>query len=182
MNQYCNPLSIPVNVTDIDWNQYKKRKTNQVRCPSNIVGEDFISWLASIELQVFWLEIFYIAPNASHIIHCDGHELDSKGKLNFIVGGDNSNMVWYQAKSHDKIIKKISRANTSFLTIEQSNVIEIYQKKITGFNLVNVGEFHTVYNYSEDRYCLSIAISDAVNNERLDFFKLQKKFKEYICE
>ena len=182
MNQFCNPLSVPVSIADIDWSQYKKGRTNQVLCSSNIAGEEFISWLASIGLQIFWLEIFYIAPYTSHPIHCDGHELDNKGKLNFIVGGADSKMVWYRARSEDKIVKKTSRANTLFLTIIQPDADEIYQKKMTGLNLVNVGDFHTVYNSLEDRYCLSIAISDAVTNKRLDFIMLQEKLKEYICE
>jgi hypothetical protein len=176
MNNYCRKLNLPFELPLIDFSAYKKFPRNQIRCSNDLIGSKFSQWLAeSANAQLYWSEIFYLAPNADHSIHCDGNELDNKVKINLIVGGRDSKMIWYEPNSEDKVIKKVSPANTLYLTINLSDTVNVYEELMTGLYIVNVGMFHNVYNKNEDRYCISMAIADLDSDKRLTYHELVKR-------
>jgi hypothetical protein len=173
MNNYCRKLDAPFSIKNVDFISYKKDLRNQVRCSNEIIEQDFHKWLAkTASAKVYWTEVFYLSPNFDHSIHCDGNELDNKVKINFVVGGNGSTMVWYQPVSQDKIIKRISPANTLYLIINPNDTIKVYEESLTGLYIVNVGMFHNVYNKQEDRYCISMAIADLTTDQRLTYAEL----------
>jgi hypothetical protein len=173
MNTYCRKLILPFELPAINFSNFKKFPRNQVACSIDLIGKDFPSWLSSSAgARLQWAEIFYLAPGQDHSIHCDGNELDNKVKINFISGGKNSKMIWYTANSAEKIIKRISPANTHFLSIHPKDTVVVHKENLVGLYIVNVGMFHNVYNNQEDRYCLSMAISDIATNRRLTYYEL----------
>ena len=181
MNQYCNYLNFPH--INMDLSVYKKNKRNQIRVSRDIMGVELNDILDKLNIGIQWIEVFYLGDNANHSIHCDGHELDNKAKLNYIIGGKDSIMSWYKPISEDKITKRTSSANTIYLGINTEDVIETYNTPMKeGFYLVNVGEFHNVWNKYEDRYCLSACLVDTEKNYRLNFNELQQRLKDYINE
>jgi hypothetical protein len=181
MNAYCNYLNFPH--IDIDLSVYKKNKRNQIRVPKDVIGVELNNILHKLNISIQWVEVFYLGPDADHSIHCDGHELDNKAKLNYIIGGKNSVMSWYRPISEDKIEKRTSPANTIYLGINIKDVVETYNTTMKdGFYLVNVGEFHNVWNKYEDRYCLSACPVDNRTSHRLNFNELQQRLKDYINE
>jgi hypothetical protein len=181
MNQYCNYLNFPH--IDVDLSIYKKNKRNHVRGPKDILGVELNDTLHKLNIGIQWVEVFYLGDDADHTIHCDGHELDNKAKLNYVVGGKNSIMTWYKPVSEDKIEKRTSLANTIYLGINTEDVIETYSTIMKeGFYLVNVGQFHNVWNKNNDRYCLSACLIDSRTSYRLNFNELQKRLKGYINE
>jgi hypothetical protein len=92
-------------------------------------------------------------------------------------------MTWYKPVSEDKIEKRTSLANTIYLGINTEDVIETYSTIMKeGFYLVNVGQFHNVWNKNEDRYCLSACLIDSRTSYRLNFNELQQRLKGYINE
>jgi hypothetical protein len=85
--------------------------------------------------------------------------------------------------SEDKIQKRTSLANTIYLGINTEDVIATYSTGMkNGFYLVNVGQFHNVWNKNEDRYCLSACLIDSRTSYRLNFNELQQRLKGYINE
>ena len=181
MNPYCNYLNFPH--IDVDLSIYKKNKRNQIRVVKDIMGVELNDILQKFNIGIQWVEVFYLGDNADHSIHCDGHELDNKAKLNYIVGGKDSVMTWYKPISEDKIEKRTSPANTIYLGINTEDVIATYSTGMKeGFYLVNVGEFHNVWNKNEDRYCLSACLIDSRTSYRLNFNELQQRLKGYINE
>jgi len=181
MNQYCNYLNFPH--IDVDLSIYKKNKRNQIRVFRDIMGVELNDILDKLNIDIQWVEVFYLGDNANHSIHCDGHELDNKAKLNYIVGGKDSVMTWYKPTSEDKIEKRTSPANTIYLGINNEDVIATYNTEMKeGFYLVNVGQFHNVWNKNEDRYCLSACLIDSRTSYRLNFNELQQRLKGYINE
>ena len=180
MNQYCNHLNLPVNVS-IDLLSYKKVNRNHVsRIPVDSMGKELSEILLKLNIEIEWVEIFYLGKNGDHTIHCDGHEIDDKAKLNFVVGGEGSVMTWYEHKSEDKIQKRISRANTVYLGISTEDVTEVYSHEMQGLYIVNAGHFHNVWNKDDDRYCLSAYLADTKTKQRLHFKQLQLRLKDYI--
>ena len=174
MNQYTQKVNIPIDLSHIDFASYKEHGKKQIRCDKSIFGDNGHQWFASVGLEIQWLEIFCLKPFEKHIIHCDGHEIDNKAKLNYITGGDSSVMIWYTAPE-DKIIKGMSKANTRYLMAEEKDAQELYREELTGFNIVNVGVLHTVRNRSKDRFCISMAIADNETGVRLDYTDLCKR-------
>ena len=167
----------------MDLSVYKKNKRNQIRVSRDIMGVELNNILDKLNIGIQWVEVFYLGDNANHSIHCDGHELDNKAKLNYIIGGKDSVMSWYKPISEDKITKRTSPANTIYLGINTEDVIATYSTGMKeGFYLVNVGEFHNVWNKNEDRYCLSACLIDSRTSYRLNFNELQQRLKGYINE
>ena len=181
MNPYCSYLNFPH--INIDLSTYKKNKRNHVRASKDIMGEELNNILHKLNINIQWVEVFYLGDDADHTIHCDGHELDNKAKLNYIVGGKDSIMTWYKPVNEDKIEKRTSWANTIYLGINAEDVTATYSTGMKkGFYLVNVGEFHNVWNKNEDRYCLSACLIDSRTSHRLNFNELQQRLKGYINE
>lgn len=181
MNEFTVQLNLPIVIDEVDFNVYQTLNKKQIRCNNNILKQETHDWLKSqLSLEIQWLEIFCLTPYSKHIIHCDGHEIDTKAKINYIVGGEDSSMIWYNAADENKIVKGISKANTRYLTIAEKDAVEIYSKHLQGFNIVNVGALHTVKNKRSDRYCISMAIADSESKQRLDYSDLVERCRAYI--
>jgi hypothetical protein len=180
MNNYCNKLKFPT--LNVDLTPYKKERRNQIRVPLDIFGSDVEAILDNLGLKIQWVEVFFLGKGADHSIHCDGHELDDKAKLNYVVGGRGSLMTWYADVNLSKIEKRTSAANTSYLALNTDDITPSFSVAMEGFYLVHVGMFHNVWNKDEDRYCLSACLLDSKTNQRLTFPQLQQRFIEYINE
>ena len=181
MNEFTVQLNLPIVIDEVDYSKYQLLNKKQIRCKNTILKQDTHDWLKNhLFLEIQWLEIFCLMPYNKHIIHCDGHEIDTKAKINYIAGGESSSMIWYNAADENKIVKGISKANTRYLTIDEKDAVEVYSKQLQGFNIVNVGSLHTVKNKANNRYCISMAIADSTSKQRLDYRELVDRCREYI--
>jgi YHS domain-containing protein len=180
MPQYFDQLNLPVKIIK-DLSEYKSEKRTHVRGPKNIMGDEVDKILASVGLKIQWVEIFYLNKGADHTIHCDGHELDNKAKFNYVIGGKDSIMSWYDPIDKNKIQKKISKANTIYLGINLEDAREVYSTTMDeGFYIINAGQFHNVWNKDEGRYCLSGSLVEIDTGYRPLFNELQEILKDYI--
>jgi hypothetical protein len=178
MNSYVTHIEVPYPLT-FNTGKYKNQK--QTTCIDLELDKKFHDWLKKeFNLVVQWSEVFYLKPYDTHGIHCDGEEIDNKSKLNFIVGGQNSTMIWYEPVDPEKIIKKNTAVNTVYLSIETSNAKELFRKEISGLNLVNVGCFHNVKTMNAERFCLSMCLVDNTTNIRLSYTDLVNRFLDHI--
>jgi hypothetical protein len=179
MNNYCTKLKFPN--LNVDLTSYRKEHRNHIRAPKDIMGSELDDILLSVGIKLFWVEAFYLGKNADHTIHCDGHELDDKAKLNYVVGGKDSLMTWYTDVESDKIEKRTSWANTIYLGINTEEITPSFSTTMEeGFYIVHVGKFHNVWNKDEERYCLSACLIDSITNHRLTYTELQIRLKDYI--
>lgn len=180
MNQYCNKLDINFKI-DADLSIYKNdADKNHAVVPNEIMGQELIDWLKTFGLELEWVEIFYLRNN-SHRIHCDSAFMDvGFGKINYITGGKNSVMTWYEPIGEETGSIMKTKAGTIFRGIDPKELREVYSEHIEGFYLVSVSEFHTVWNKDDDRYCLSAYIKDSKTNTRLTITELRQKLKDYI--
>lgn len=164
-NFYCS-VSLPFSL-NLDLRKFVNQQT---RCQPELLPAEMHQWIKkNIDAIVLWTEVFYLPPYQIYDIHCDGHEIDNKCKLNYIVNGQNSTMIWYKALDESSIISAYSKSNTKYLKLEKNNATEICRATLTEFNLVNVGDFHTVINGENHRWCISIVVGDIESKERLNY-------------
>jgi hypothetical protein len=178
MNDYVTRIKIPCSLS-FDTNKY--RNQTQTACVDLELCDEFHTWLKTeFNVVVQRSEVFYLKPYETHSIHSDGDEIDNKAKLNFVLGGKNSSMIWYEPIDSNNLIKKITSVNTIYLTIESNNAKEVFRKEILDLNLVNIGCLHNVKTMSEERFCLSMCLADITTGSRLPYIELVHRFKNYI--
>lgn len=172
MKDFYIPISLPFSIK-IDSERFTGQQT---RCDSSILSKDVCQWVElNLGAAILWTEVFYLPPYRSYDIHCDGHEVDNKCKLNYIIGGEDSTMYWYKAIDNDRIISAYSKSNTKYLKLEKNNAEEIGKATLINFNLVNVGNFHTVINGLNNRWCISIVVGDKITKERLNYDEVKSR-------
>lgn len=175
MNNYSIPINLPFDVK-LDLDKFTEQQT---LCDKNIINLDLDRWLYdNLDAVILWTEVFYLPRYGFYDIHCDGHELDNKCKLNYIFNSNQSNIIWYEAVDPNKIIKSWSQSQTRYLKLEFSNAKELHRAHLEKFNLVNVGIFHSVMNVDSDRHCLSIVVGDKFSKKRLDFDEVKQRLNK----
>lgn len=175
MKDFYFPISLPFSI-NIDSEKFIGQQT---RCDSSILSKDMCQWIESnLNAVILWTEVFYLKPYQFYDIHCDGHEVDNKCKLNYIINGEDSIMYWYRAVDHNKIVGAYSKSKTRYLKLEKNNAEEISRAILNNFNLVNVGDFHTVVNGKRNRWCISIVVGDKISKERLDFDEVRTRLNK----
>tara|TARA_R110000868_G_scaffold301637_1_gene562044 strand:+ start:4432 stop:5013 length:582 start_codon:yes stop_codon:yes gene_type:complete len=192
MNKYCNQLNVNFKI-EADLTLYKNELgRNHKMLPNEILGKEMNDWLFELGLKVELVEYFYLR-NKQHKPHCDSVVYDSGfGKINYITGGKDSFMVWYEPigqdtgkKMQNKLgyrgLQGIDELPGSYRGIDNVNQLrEVFSKHLQGFYLVNVGVFHDVIAGDDDRYCLSVFTKDLKSDVRLGITQLQERMKKYI--
>lgn len=113
-------------------------------------------------LYIRFAELFYSAPNRASLIHSDGNPnnyeiVNDMAKINFISGGEDSLMNWYQP-----IVKKQYTAtgkDNKFISFAPNEVECIARHNISGYNIVQTGIPHNILTGSKSRYCVSLTLA-----------------------
>lgn len=173
--------------TDVFKHPYnKKYNLREIHCRLNlddVITENFKNLLLEKNIIVSLIEHFYSPPNYKQIIHIDQNFLGDYVKINYVYGGENSVMKWYNVKENSKLNFKISKVNVSanFISYNDDDVEKIYETNIKKyFSLLQVGVPHNVVNSEEERFCISMVIRDKTTYERLNIKESLTRLKEYI--
>lgn len=137
-------------------------------------------WLDSLGINVIWIEIFYRKPGEHGGVHTD----DSPGdftKINWIYGGKNSRMLWYEVTDPKALNRKPKQTSvaTNYIEYSFNEVKLVYSENLSGVYLLQVGVPHIVLNPHEDRYCLCFVLADK-NDNRLTMTESCEILKDYI--
>ena len=174
----CLPIDLPWPIENFNFPNYRNKNQSQTKLHNSMIDKSFLTLMREkYLLDIQFIEIFYLPCYSSHAIHCDGHELDNKAKVNFVKDGRNSKMIWYSAKEDNLIETGYTKVNTKYLSIKEHNCKIIHSEKIISPCLVNVGQFHTVRTVDQERFCLSLAFIDLTRKYRLNFSELAQRFK-----
>lgn len=145
----------------------------QKKFKADLLDKKIIDWLAKENISISWIEVAYKIPLPATIkfsmygnIHSDGIELDDKAKINFIIGGQDSRMIWYKTPDHYTLNKTSIR--TDSLRPDTDDLEEIHSASFSAA-LVNAGKFHSVENEYETRIAIQCIINDSITGERLQF-------------
>lgn len=143
-----------------------------------IINEKIFDFFTSLNLKILFVETFYKTPNMPESIHTDVTGGDFT-KLNWVIGGGESQMIWYRNKYN--LNKKVfnTSAGTTSTRFTKLEVEEIERTPIIYPALVQVGIPHNVINVTENRYCISFIFLNQ-GGTRPTMQDSVKIFKNYV--
>ena len=152
--------------------------------PKDYWSDDLTAFFHKHEQFITDVEVFYTFPNGKLTIHVDDLEPGDFTKINWVFGGKDSKMIWYDVISKSKeTTLSPSYRNTLSIHYKPDEVVAVYSENLQGPNLVQVGCPHSITNSSEERFCVSVVFK---NNVTANFQKrptIQEAiaiFKDYI--
>jgi hypothetical protein len=143
------------------------------------IHPSFIDLLKSKSVYVSHIESFFSEPNINLPIHIDSVGGDYV-KINYIIGGVDSIMYWYQAKPDVHVEPKLTTINTQYFSFEKDQVELVDSTPINPVSIVQVGIPHNITNPINHRLCISMCINHYHNHQRLTMAEATDIFSEYI--
>lgn len=120
---------------------------------------NFINLLHEHNIDISLCEMFSYSPYQTLPIHIDGSgNFKNLCKLNYIFGGRNSTVSWYDVKPG--AIPRVSKTviGTHYLKYMDEDLMLCESKELLGAWVVKVGVPHMVTNYNEPRHCISMPL------------------------
>ncbi len=181
-NLYCNPLNFPCKIitNEMLLSSLKTRYINYV--PAKIfLTTEFLQILDSKGCKVLHLESFYSQEHYVQPIHIDSLvNKRQETKINFVWGGENSIMNWYEIID-DSIepVLELTPIGTPYQIYPASNHKLVHSEAIHSPSLVNTSVPHNIVNFSEKRLCLSLLVVKKDNNY-MPYKEALEVFSEYL--
>lgn len=145
------------------------------------LNNKIFTFFDSLDLKIFFVETFFKTSE-----HCGGIHVDGNGgdytKLNWVFGGGDSKMCWYEPIDKTPKPKVKTATGTSCISYSRDQVNEIEKTIIKNPTLIQVGVPHSVIDVTEDRYCVSILYQNKNNNMRPTMLRSIQTFKNYLLE
>jgi hypothetical protein len=157
--KYSVPLKLdlyPLVNTDLPTDRHHTRLSMDTQ-----VNRPVFQFFDNLNLEIGHVEIFFMKPNAKNLAcHIDGsipeNKWQSRTKLNLIIGGHGSTMNWYDTDISLAGPQGTTTINTSYIPFDLSKSTLIESTPLSGWNLVEVGIPHAIFNLEEPRWCISI--------------------------
>lgn len=212
MNDYCTPLNfdLPLFKTELSTIDFLKSQPIWADNYCHVTKEDFLSnsinyqrAALSSHFQLDWekyltddikkffkghgqeiylCEIFFRYKNYSSGIHSDGKIPGDYSKINWIFGGEDSEMNWYKVKETyvDKDTNSMTPIRSNSKQYTPNDVELAYSENFRGPALIQVGCPHNIRNGNYERFCVSIAFKDPTLGRRPTIAEAKEIFKKYI--
>ena len=168
----------PVKYFNNIWTKYYKG--------NSILDQNLIQKLHSVDLDITGVTITY--KPAEHnlyskygAVHVDDPDRFSIAKINYILGGEDSNMIWFKENVNFKSKIHIGAGSTTHTkALSLDDLTEIYRTYFK-FALVEVGTtFHGVYNPTEERTAIQCRLSTLSTRETVSFEDAKKRISSII--
>ena len=155
--KYCFDIDLDIPVLKPDINLASIKDYHNKFTVTEYVNIELVKFFKQRNLVLLpYIEIFSSEPNYVGPIHVDvGH--GDFAKLNYVFGGKDSKMNWYEPITLDKPVET-TLGNREYIYYADHEVKHLHSQTI-GINrpsVVQVGVPHNSTNYSEHRYCVSL--------------------------
>jgi hypothetical protein len=136
------------------------------RIPVRLLNPKLTELFLSRGIAINYAECFRRFPGQHSAIHADFNVDGELVKVNWIYGGKNSKMIWYDPKPNITGEKDITEADTNYTRYEYDDVSHIatLETKPTIPYLLQAGTPHRVVNHIETRICISCVLYDLEYN------------------
>lgn len=180
MNTYAVDLNFPCDLFGADVNLLRFPKTRHLKINLDKLNPEIVTIFENLGLSIFLVEVFYAQPFFVSGIHVDVEGGDIN-KVNWVFGGDQSYMNWYEIK--DGVIYggvKQTTIKTPYIPYESNSVTLKFSKKIVSPCLVHVGVPHNICNEKENRWCVSLVYTNKVSGKRPTMAESKILFKDFL--
>lgn len=181
MSNLCLDLNFNIDLFQPEFDLFSLSKVRFQTIGINAINPVLINFLSSNNIEIRAVEVFYSEPDFGGGIHSDGtgDEGTDVTKLNYIFGGKNSLMHWYELIPDGRKVILNTEKNTAYIGYYNEDTIRIHSAQVGFPSIVQVAVPHNVRNFEEPRYCVSIVIQDITTKKRLPFNYLSDLFKEF---
>ena len=138
---------------------------NWLYSPKEILSEEWIGYTRTLGLNwvsavVFWKRANLIHSTAHLDVFTDITKVCQYG-INIAIGGKDSVMMWYELPDGSYPIKYTPNAGTPYTNWPVSMLTEVERSHVgNNLTLVRTGIPHEVNTGVEDRWCISLRLSD----------------------
>ena len=180
-NEYCLDVNIGLDWILADQNYFSTVDldpliVNHFKLHNEHFTAEFISWLESAGLELWFAELFYCPPNAGIFKHVDCVTPSDSCKLNWVYDQDQTLMRWFTLKDGASLISDTTGIGSTYLRAEhESDYVLAHAHRIGKPSLVNVSVPHDVVNSSDaPRWCVSVAVKERGADTRIGFNRLKE--------
>jgi len=200
MNNYCIQLNLDLKIfnsnlhpvdfikTLAEWSDERFTKptgSKHFRVPPKYLNQDFVDFFKNRNLVLAHVEVFYTVPDGKAGIHCDIPELGDIGKINWVYGGEGSEMRWFQVNnSYDPSAIDSRDTPTAIggpaFKITRKEVDKVHAQFVQCPSLVQVGQPHSMKNGPHDRFCIGAIFEDINTRKGIPMDQAIDIFKEFV--
>ena len=160
MNNYCIDLnlSIPffndenyINLLKIDNNRHQ-------RVDRSKINSKIIDYLKSKNLIIVSVESFFRRPEDpfNPEIHKDAINFTDATKINWVYGGGDSVMEWYEPINSNNIKTNKTATNADYEYYDHADLKLVHTQQVGFPSIVQVGIPHNIAKITTDRLCISV--------------------------
>ena len=130
---------------------------------------------------ITYQEMFYTPPFGKLPIHVDQEQFSNMAKINWILGAQGSEMVWWNPKDPTQTNTHTTPTGTKYMLFSEDMVDEEYRFPVRTSTFINAGIPHSVDNHTnEGRWCLSHCVSMYGHAESIQMDQVHEIFKDCI--
>ena len=159
-------LPEPFGQSGLDLMNYHKsiNPDRQFRLALNVskhIRPELVELLDQCNLCIRFAELFCTPANRTSMIHIDGEPdaymiPNNMAKINYIGGGEDSQMHWYQPIVHKPYVPTGRNKFTSF---QPNEVTLVGSSNLKGYNIAQTGIPHNITTANDSRYCVSMTLA-----------------------
>jgi hypothetical protein len=143
----------------------------------SLLSDEIIEFFLSKDIVV-GSELFFVPPFINSTIHAD--EVGDIIKFNWIFGGKDSVMQWWQPKVEKPVVYTEHKSPTIRYT--RNEVDLVHSATVKQPSMVQVGIPHNVKNKTENRWCVSVIPLFKTTRKRLTWADGIGLFSDYIIQ
>lgn len=146
----------------------------------DLFSDELLNFLKELGLTPSWWEVFYSPPGWSNVIHIDSPKRTPLAKLNWVIGENNSWLLWYREKQGAEASVRQSSVETSYMRFNLEDVEYVGRSHVSGWpSVLESGlQPHQSANLgTKPRWCITMSFRD--ENGMIGFTELFSKLKQY---
>ena len=177
-NRCYRNLEIPAEFKPWDFGTFDKHV--ELPIEPNMVNKEIHDFFNSLNLDVLGGRYFYCMPNQTYNLHVDNISITGWTRINWIYGGEGSEMIWYDLKPGKSPTVYKNTLGVDVHGYDINDCDEICRSSLSSVALVNVSIIHTLKNQNVPRRCYSINVSSKGTSDRLKWDNATEIMSPYI--
>ena len=178
-------ISIPAEFKPWDFGYSNKNEFCEIPIDPGMINLEIHDFFRSIGFFLTIGRYFHCPAGMNYNLHIDSFEkkidfYDDLVKINWVFGGAESEMVWYNLKPGKNYRIYNNYKNEPMAGFDEKDCVEICRTHIPKLAIVNVSVVHTLLNPKEPRDCYSMFLASIHTNERVAWNELVEKMSPYI--